>query len=117
MDRGAWRAVVHGVAKSQTHLPKDAEKLKSRLFSLLRSRGKLFTADDAAGGSAFLLTDLGHLSFPEWLGSGSWEPDRAALRPTPPPGGVREWGSRGSGRKVEEDVYSRTWVASDKPIL
>lgn len=48
--------------RSQVHLgPKDAEKLKSRLCSLLGSRGKEFTADDGAGSSAFLLTDRGHL--------------------------------------------------------
>jgi len=65
--------------------PKDAEKLKSRLFSLLRSRGKLFTADAAAGGSAFLLTDLGHLrqlipfSWQEGAQSVVWRPQQGVL--------------------------------------
>ena len=29
MDRGAWRAIVHGVAKSQTRLNNEQKKLKN----------------------------------------------------------------------------------------
>ena len=37
MDKGAWRATVHGVAKSQTHY----HSLKRELNKAFSSRGKL----------------------------------------------------------------------------
>ena len=36
MDRGAWRAVVHGVVKSQNQLNKHALKLKVKSLSRVR---------------------------------------------------------------------------------
>ena len=35
MDRGAWRATVHGVLKSQTHLSDSAQHIDSRRLGCL----------------------------------------------------------------------------------
>ena len=35
MDKGAWRATVHGVTKSQTRLSRHTDSLKFRGFNLI----------------------------------------------------------------------------------
>ena len=73
MDREAWRAAVHGVAKSRTRLAKNKNPLNSHILNPTESKGKKQvleekgTTEDEMAGWHYQLN--GH-AFEQTLGSG-----------------------------------------------
>ena len=52
MDRGAWRAIVHGVVKSQTRLSEEHTQGRASLGALSHSLGQGHDAQMQAAGRA-----------------------------------------------------------------
>ena len=61
MDRGAWQATVHGVAKSRTRLSNEVQKLKSNL----QLKGKLCKGG-ADAGPPLSLAGMSPVLLPMW---------------------------------------------------